>query len=384
MLEGDLGDFSIAEILQLLGFTKKTGWLQLHGPRSVGRMVLAEGGLMDVTADVARVGVVRRLLGLGYVSPDPIVGILEAADELPTDRQLLAQLVERGHLDAEVSAQICHNHALESLGELLRWTEGSFRFQADPAAAASLDDGEVLPAETMMAEANERLSGWDELEERIGAGDQVVSLTSPMPPRDVTIPAAAWGLLMFVDGQRTVDELALLSGRGAYDTRVALAELIDQNLVALGDDVKLGEAGLAEAIARVARIESAHHPGAAVDTAPGTASPGEARGSETDEQDHAVDAREEAASSATDDPAPTSQPEPAGFAGEDLGQDEHTDGPEEQAAPASGLSAVVNEEAASAESPRNLRMKVRGERLRTDPSIDEDLVSRLIDGVEGM
>jgi hypothetical protein len=32
----------------------------------------------------------------------------------------------------------------------------------------------------------------------------------------------------------------------------------------------------------------------------------------------------------------------------------------------------------------NLRMRVRSDRLTTDPSVDADLVSRLIDGVEGL
>ena len=405
MLEGDLGDFSIAEVLQLLGYTRKTGRLQLHGPTSAGRIVVAEGSLLDITADVARIGVVRRLLGLGYVGPEPIFELLEDTEELPSDRQLLTTLVERGHLDAEQAAQVGRTHALESLAELLRWTEGSFRFDADPQAAEGIDPSEALPAETLMEEAKERLADWDQLIERVGPGDQVVTLNSPVPPRDVTIPAAGWGLLMFVDGRRTVDELAALSGRGAYDTRVALIDLLDQGLVTLSADASGGEDGLAEAIARIAQIEAAHHPGATVDAAAAFGNgvdddrgdglqdtadvvddaqePQELQ--EQQEQQETHDTHDANAAAGPGDAEVATEPtadEPT--AGDRVDEDDVDAGEEAQPAEAE-LAAVEGAEGPPPPpDPRNLQTKVRGERLRTDPSIDEDLVSRLIDGVEGM
>ena len=49
--------------------------------------------------------------------------------------------------------------------------------------------------------------------------------------------------------------------------------------------------------------------------------------------------------------------------------------------------APAREAAAAAGGPadvRQLRTKVRSDRLRTDPTVDEDLVTRLIEGVEGL
>ena len=397
MLEGDLGDFSIAEVLQLLGYTRKTGRLQLHGPTSAGRIVVAEGSLLDITADVARIGVVRRLLGLGYVAPEPIFELLEDTDELPSDRQLLTTLVERGHLDAEQAAQVGRTHALESLAELLRWTEGSFRFDADPQAAEGIDPSEALPAETLMEEAKERLADWDQLTERVGPGDQVVNLTSPIPPRDVTIPAAGWGLLMFVDGRRTVDELAALSGRGAYDTRVGLIDLLDQGLVTLSDDASVGEDGLAETIARIEQIEAAHHPGAAVDAAAAFGNgvdvdPGDGLQDAPDVVEDSQETQENQdahGGDGADGPGDAEvATEPTTDDGDEVDDGDDVDAGEERPAEAE-LAAVEGDQGPPPpppppRDPRNLETKVRGERLRTDPSIDEDLVSRLIDGVEGM
>ncbi len=362
MLEGDLGDFSLAEILQLLGFSKKSGRLQLHGPRSAGRMILTDGQLIDLTADVARLGVVRRLLGMGYVRPEPVEEVLRDREVLPTDQQLLSSLVERGDLDQELAEDVGRNHALESLAELLRWSEGSFRFDADKDAAAGIAHGLSLSTEQLMEQARERLAGWDELAQRIGPGDQPVTLVSPVPPRDVTIPAAAWGVLMFVDGRRTVDELATLTGRGAYDTRLALAELLDHELVALGSDGGSGPASLAEAITRIAELEAVHHPGALVQDA------ASAFGAASD-QDEDLTLPAELSGDLAPPPPPSE---------EDVVEEE------DETVEAVELATVEGDEDGSGEGPSGLRTKVRGDRLRTDPSIDEDLVSRLIDGVEEM
>ncbi len=396
MLEGDLTDFSLGEILQLLGYSRKSGRLLLHGPRHAGRMILAEGQLMDVTPDVTHIGVVRRLLGLGYLGPAPIIEALEEAEVLPSDRELLSTLVERGHLDLEVAQQVGRNHALESLWHLLRWPEGAFRFEADPDAAEGINPDLALSIEQVMEDARERVEGWDALTERVGPGGQVVQLTSPMPPRDVTIPSTSWGVLMFVDGKHTIDDIAALSGRGAYDTRVALIDLLDQGLVALSNGDTRGEGGLAEAIARIEDIEARRHPGAAADAAgafgaasvedddtlvlPDTGPDSAAEDAEV----AAADARaawgdELPALSPDEPPAPSLDEPPA------PSPDDRLDAPPAPPAAEEGradLTAVAADVASSDEASSGLRTKVRADRLRTDPSIDDDLIDRLIDGVE--
>jgi len=397
VLEGDLGDFSLPEILQLLGFTKKSGRLRLHGPSTAGCMILADGELMDVSADVARVGVVRRLLGRGHLDVDPLEEALRDVEELPCDRRLLTQLVERDVLDADTAADVGRAQTLDQLTELLRWTQGSFRFDLDAAAADGIDLDLGLSTEELLATATERLSAWDELNERIGAPEQVVVLAPPSPPRDVTVPADGWSLLPFVDGRRTVDDLVELAGRGPFDTRQTLLDLIDLGIVALGEPGAGSEADHSEALARIAAIEAEHHPGAVVEAAaafgkgsddggadPGLPPPPPPGGDVADPAGAANlgVADEDVTDAAADTDAVTD---------EDANVAADPDGAQD----ASRELAALDGDAADGDdagdtagdddpgtSPPPLVATVRPERLQTDPNIDEELVSKLIDGVK--
>ncbi len=372
MLEGDLGDFSLPEVLQLLDFTNKSGRLRLHGPSTAGCIVLENGDLKDVSADVARVGVVRRLLGLGHVDVAPIESVLGDADDLLCDRQLLTRLVERDALDADLARDIGQAQALEEFSELLRWTQGSFRFDVDADAAAGIDLDLDLSNEDLLAAATERLAAWDDVIERIGDGGQVVTITPPVPLREVTVPADGWNVLPFIDGRHSIDRLAELTGQGALDTRRALLELIDASLVRLDAPEEGTDDSVADALARIIAIEARHHPGAAVEAAAafGKGSRDDADGAFGSERsldddapnDHDVD-HDVALDIDSDSDVEVAQNDSAAadLAALDGGDTDVDDGP--------GLSPP-------------LRATVRPERLQTDPNIDEDLVSKLIDGVK--
>ncbi len=387
MLEGDLGDFTLPEILQLLGFTKKSGRLRLHGPWTAGCMILADGELMDVSADVARVGVVRRLLGRGHLDVGPIEQALSDVEELPCDRRLLSQLVASDVLDADIATDVGRAQTLDQLTELLRWTQGSFRFDADPDAADGIDLDLDLSTEELLATATERLSAWDELTERIGAADQVVTLASPTPPRDVTVPADGWTLLPFVDGRRTVEDLVELAGRGPFDTRQTLMELIDLGIVALVEPGDLADDDRSEALARIAAIEAEHHPGAAVEAAAAFGkNPAEAAAGPDlpPPPPPAADATNVGEASHLEVPDQDGTGEPmTGVADAPADPDSAQDASRE-------LSALDGEasggddagDAGAGTQPRPLVATVRPERLQTDPNIDEELVSKLIDGVK--
>lgn len=386
MLEGDLGDFTLPEILQLLGFTKKSGRLRLHGPSTAGCMILADGELMDVSADVARVGVVRRLLGRGHLDAGPIEQALSDVEELPCDRRLLSQLVARDVLDVDLATDVGRAQTLDQLTELLRWTQGSFRFDVDPDAADGIDLDLDLSTEELLATATERLGAWDELTERIGSSDQVVALAPPVPPRDVTVPADGWTLLPFVDGRRTVEDLVELAGRGPFDTRQTLLDLLDLGIVSVTEAGAAPDDDRSEALARIAAIEAEHHPGAAVEAAAAFG--------------------KSAAEAGPDPDLPPPPPPPGGDAADegetgklDVADEELTDGAADEVATvaadpdsaqdASRELAALDGDAQDGDdagdadaSPQPLVATVRPERLQTDPNIDEELVSKLIDGVK--
>jgi hypothetical protein len=375
VLEGNLDDFTVPEILRLLAFTSKSGRLSLTRTGASGRVDLADGRVREASGDAERLSIARRLLGAGLVTADDLSEVLRGRDVLPTDLELARELARTGTVESGILAEVVREQTTDAIFDLLRWEDGSFRFdrgEADPG------DGQVLdlavPVDEVLAEATSRLESWPSVEERTGDGDAVVTIARPTGERaQVSLPPDGWSLLSFVDGRRTVTELAHLSGQGEFRTRRTLVALLDEGVVTVGDTGGPGH---------VERLLADHERLAALEVELG-ATPRPAPPAPRATQP-TIAAAPAASSPATSSPAASSSPAAAPFA----------DAPQasrraatDQARP--GPVTVRTEEVAAAleaetESAPSAPKQPRGGRLRTDPTVDAELVRRLIDGVESL
>ncbi|WP_052667329.1 DUF4388 domain-containing protein [Nitriliruptor alkaliphilus] len=369
MLEGDLTDFTLPDVLRLLAFTSKTGRLTLDDGASSGRVELLDGRVRDASADASRLPLARRILGAGLASGPTLMDVLGTRDDLPTDLQLARSLVEAEQADAGTMAELLREQTVDAAFDLLRWPAGSFRFIAAPDGAASAGVLELaFPVDELLDEATRRLEQWDALVGRTGALDAVVTIARPeRGPGDhaeVSLLPDGWGLLALVDGRRTVADLVVVSGQGEYRTRRTLGGLLDEGVITVGAAEEAGpleqllrdQAHLAERervlAGRRPQEEQPVTPPAAPDPAP-------------------------SAADAAPDPAPSAAdaaPDPAPVAADAVATEDASDRP-------------VDDEASDRpadDDVRPLRTTVRKDRLRTDPTVDADLVTRLIEGVEGL
>ena len=135
MLEGDLGQFLPAEVLQLLQLAQATGRLELSRP-----LPPPAGGaeIVDVFFDVGRPVFARTsgqsvrtgeiLVHRGYVSRDALSAALEAQRREPGRR--IGQVLKGAGAAADQVAQAVHEGLRRILYGVLLWREGRFRFLA--------------------------------------------------------------------------------------------------------------------------------------------------------------------------------------------------------------------------------------------------------------
>jgi len=391
MLEGDLSDFTLPDILRLLAFTSKTGRLRLESPDAAGRIDLIDGRVRDASSAAGRLPLARRLLGLGVVDGDVVIDLLHTAESLPTDRAFAHELIRNGHAEVDAVTDVLHEQTIDAVFDLLRWSNGSFRFDVGGDHDSSPPDLAVAVDE-LLEEADRRLAEWSDIEAATGSGDAVVTIAAPRTEgRAIDVDADGWALLAFVDGRRTVDDLVALSGRGQFDTRRTLGALVERGVVRVGDPgaggtvQRLLAAHRALAEIEVARVgddrdspvtsEPVSEPTSGPVPAPATvpARPSQPQPVETQPPVETVGSPLPPAETAGM-PPPSADPTgplfpPAG------GAEPRSAPPEPDAPPRPG-------EPDDDVTP--LRTTVRAGRLKTDPTVDAELVSRLIDGVEGL
>ncbi|MEX0835163.1 MAG: DUF4388 domain-containing protein, partial [Nitriliruptor sp.] len=311
-----------------------------------GRVDLVDGRVRDASAEADRLQLARRVLGSGVVAGDTLLGVLEGFDELPTDLELARALVTEGAVEAGTLAELVREQTVDADFDLLRWPDGRFQFSiVDDASRGPTVLDLAVPVDELLEETSRRLEAWSALDARTGSLSDVVSVRQPdsADAGRVELPAEGFALLTLIDGRRTLGDLVALSGRGEHRTRRSLDVLVEAGVV---------EVGAADAPSRLEQLLHDHD---------------------------ALSAREhQLAATGQRDEAPSAEAQVA-------------DAP---AAPRPGRKAMARavvgpdedlvEVATRATNARSLRTKVRTERLRTDPSVDEDLVSRLIEGVQAL
>lgn len=362
MLEGDLGDFTLPDILNLLAFTSKSGRLGIVTEHARGRVDLVDGRVRDASADADHLPLARRLLGRGLLDGATLQTLLDDVTSLPTDLELARRLVTAEHASSSDVAEVLREQTLDAVFDLMRWPTGTFRFEAGAQATADAPDL-ALTVEEALAEAERRLEAWTQIHERTGPGDGVVTVGRPADAA-VEVDADGWQLIGLADGHRTIDDLAVLCGRGQFDTRSTLAGLLESGVVSVAAD---GSTGLVERLlsdqALLSRLEA--------DLGTNVVPPVGERPAPPAPVAPVTPAADEGAATAASEVWEATVSASADAEVHEITA-KRAEEPSEPLEPSVGLGAEP------------LRPAGRAGRLRPDPSIDVELVSRLIDGVEGL
>ena len=179
-LQGTLETFALPDVLRLLASTKKTGAYRLDGDRGSGCLWLREGQVVG--------GEITGTTGTG----DPN----------------------------------------EVTFELLRFKDGDFLFDADAEPPESQD---AVDVETVLADAEQLLEEWKDIEQVVPSLDRWVALRAELPADEVTIRADTWISVVALGGGKTVGSLGTILGLGELPVSRVVKDLVELGLVELGD-----------------------------------------------------------------------------------------------------------------------------------------------------
>ena len=214
-LEGPLKDLHIQDVFQLLDLGRKSGVLRVTSElrQTAGTVCFDRGGV--VAAAVGSDPPAARRPGCcgRRGSPRP-TSIARASMQSGGDDRRLGDIlvglgaISRRELDRQVKAQI-----EEAVFELLRWSEGYFRFEEGAACFAAVEAPVRFPTEALLMEAARRIDEWS----RIGSKVSHLRLVPRLPPPEeqgtepLDLVPFEWEVLAAVDGTARPP----LAGRGA-------------------------------------------------------------------------------------------------------------------------------------------------------------------------
>jgi hypothetical protein len=221
-LRGNLGEFSALETLQLIGQQQKTGTLEVRSGRRFRAFAFAAGRLVALVPETEREAepLLATLTALGWIQADR-ARALQSSGAAAGLESLRPHCPVAGDLLEEVRRTVLQGR----LDEVLLWSRGRFRFQADVVPSS---DWPPLPLEEMLLESMRRL---DETAELHAAGLRPETVPrcddAPVPPPVLESPAnwIAHALLPRCDGRKNLRRLGSALALAEYDILVTVQAL---------------------------------------------------------------------------------------------------------------------------------------------------------------
>jgi hypothetical protein len=257
-LEGTLRDFSLADILQLIGLQRKTGVLTLRGKEDTVTVTFLDGKV--VGADSLNRRLENRLgtvlIRTGFLTQDQLNRALEIQKE--TLQRLGFILTHYGIISADSLREAIQLQIMQVVYRLFRWKDGDYQFSQETTIEYDRDNVTPISAESILMEGARMIDEWPIIEKRIRSYDMV--FRKKLTDQEIVVVGAdeadeidfegesikrRRGLLSdkirisqtekwiydMVDGTMSVGDIVEVSRFSEFDTNKGLYELLTRDLI---------------------------------------------------------------------------------------------------------------------------------------------------------
>ena len=229
-LAGNLRDFGVAEILQLIMTQEKTGVLTLKSSGRVANIGFENGKLVEATyGDASRDKVLKDYFTKsGRISPEELREIERHQAE--TGSHFEEVLLKFGFVSEKELKELVVFRIQEVLDVLLTWNEGDYRFDTDAVIYPKGVVQVLINPQAVIMEGMRRIDEWPRIE-KILPDQNIILGKKPKPILSVDFGAEEKRVLKFIDGTRTLEQLQEVTGIGRFRTYQACFNLLEVGAV---------------------------------------------------------------------------------------------------------------------------------------------------------
>lgn len=229
MLKGTLDDFSLPEIFRLTSHVKKTGRLEVERRNGSGRVYFRDGDVYYAASTKSKEPLGRKLMRSGRVNEEQLRSAIDENEA--TGKRVGEILVERGDVELELIEWAVRSQIEDAVFDLLRWDLGAFVWEPD--VEIDVEVPLAVSVDNLIIEASRRLDEISQIRRQIESPDVVLAM-APRPPdgaHQINITSEEWQVLVLVDGQRSVADIASCIGADAFQTTRMLFGLMNAGLI---------------------------------------------------------------------------------------------------------------------------------------------------------
>ncbi|MDK1029040.1 MAG: DUF4388 domain-containing protein [Anaerolineae bacterium] len=227
-LRGNLRDFTITQLLNLINLAGKTGTLVVEGVSDKAHVAFDNGKLT-----FARIGrednrLATILHRANILSVNQYRALIERTGEM-TDKELGLLLINGGYVTQEDIIIKLQEYFTEIIKRLYTWVEGSFRFELDMPPPEDRINVR-LDLENLIIEGSRQLREWEQLQDEIPSLDMALKFTD-RPLKNVNLNVEEWRIVSYINPKNTMKQIASKNKMNDLDVRRIVYGLLQAGLI---------------------------------------------------------------------------------------------------------------------------------------------------------
>lgn len=237
-LRGNLKDFSLPDVFQLVQLSGKTGVLRIQGAEAEGSIWFRDGDVFFAQSNWRREQLGERLVSAQRITPAALARALEVRQSEGEGGRRLGQiLVGEGYITQQVLETFVQEQIQDTIFDLMRWDEGDFDFEVLP-EVVNEDIGLSVSVENIVMEGSRRLEEWQRIKKKVPSTDMVFKMaTAPGEGTfEISLKPIEWALLLLIDGTRSVRELATETHSTDFEVARVVYGLFSAGLLEVAND----------------------------------------------------------------------------------------------------------------------------------------------------
>jgi len=232
-LKGNLRDFTITQLLNLISLAQKTGTLEVGSPGQSAWISFREGKLAHARTDQRDNSLAATLYRSGKLTKRQLRLIRARAGDIG-DKELGLLLINADYVTQKEILTSLKEEFVGTVNNLFTWVEGFFQFQNDVLP----QKGKIIlriNLENIFMEGSRRLREWEQLQDEIPSLDMALKFTDNPGTdlRNVNLSVEEWRVVSYINPKNTIKQIAKATKMNDLEIRRIVYGLLQAGLAQL-------------------------------------------------------------------------------------------------------------------------------------------------------
>lgn len=236
-LQGNLQDFTVTQLLNLVNLANKSGALLIQAPNEGARLVFRQGKLAHaqlMSEEGKKQGTLPSILHRAEKINDAQLNTLQMRAAGMSDKELGLLLINSGYVTQQDILESLQSYFVGVIQQLFTWVEGRFKF--DPAQDVPENKIPVrIALENIIMEGSRQLREWEQLNAEIPNLDMALAFTDRpgVNLKKVNLNVEEWRVVSYINPKNSIRQIAKATKMNDVEIRRIVFGLLQAGLVKL-------------------------------------------------------------------------------------------------------------------------------------------------------